>query len=144
MKPKNHRKGQTLLEVVIVLIILPLFISAIIRLAQVAIVRQRLLIAARHGVWLTSSERVKDSTVKKEILDFLSGGTPSLEKSRISVKIDKNEGTYRFDTVTVDYSIEVLQFSNNFFKPVGKETVKLSEKAVVANVSWSGTKPYGL
>ena len=140
---KSRRSGQAMAEMVVCLIVLPLFITAIVRFGQTLIIKQRLLMAAKHGVILRSTDQVSDRYVKSEIKKFLRDGTPKMESSYITIALSKT--TYfgnPISHVTVGYKIRVPKFSNNFFKPFSTEQVTLKEEAYCAHLRRLPGTPY--
>ncbi|MBU3956208.1 hypothetical protein KJ633_07075 [bacterium] len=130
-------------EMIICLIVLPLFITAIVRFGQTLIIQQRLLMAAKHGVILRSTNLVADTYVKSEIKKFLRDGTPKMESSKITISLSKI--TYfgnPISKVTVGYKIKVPKFSNNFFKPFSTEQITLKEDAYCAHLRRLPGTPY--
>jgi hypothetical protein len=144
VKPRriNNRNAQALVEFVISLIIIPIFFIGVVHLAQIVVVKIRLLQAARHGVWLVSTGRVSETTARREIEEFLDNGIPKLNRSNIrSVNFRMRQGAYSIDTVEINYRFRTFQFTDNFFKPLSYQDVTLQESASVGHVSLVGT-PY--
>jgi len=135
-------------EMVVCLIVLPLFIMAIVRFGQTLIIKQRLLMAAKHGVILRSTDQVSDRYVKSEIKKFLRDGKPKMESNKITIALSKT--TYfgnPISHVTVGYKIRVPKFNNNFgnfFKPFSTEEITLKEEAYCANFRRLPGKLYNL
>lgn len=142
MKPRKYPNGQALVEFVISLIVIPIFFFGIIHLTQLMMVRVRLLQAARHGAWLISTGRVSQTTVRQEIQEFLANGTPKLDRSKIrNISFSLRQGPHSLDTVTVEYELKTLGFTDNFFKPIAYTNYRLRESATVGHVCSAGT-PY--
>ena len=123
-----------MVEMIICLIVLPLFITGIIRFGQTLIVKQRLLMAAKHGAILRATNLVSDRYVKSEIRKFLADGKPKLERNKISIKLSKIIGPFGnpITKVEVGYKIKVPKFSESFFKPFKTEQITLKEYAYCA------------
>ncbi len=138
----KNKKGQALVEFVISLIIIPIFFIGVIHLAQIVIVKIRLVQAARHGVWLVSTGRVSQTNARREIEEFLDNGVPKLNRSNIrSINFRMRQGAYSIDTVEIQYRFRTFQFTDNFFRPLSYTDVNISESASVGHVSLVGT-PY--
>jgi len=140
---KSRRSGQAMAEMVVCLIVLPLFITAIVRFGQTLIIQQRLLMAAKHGVILRSTDQVSDRYVRSEIRSFLANGHPRMERGHITISLAKT--TYfgnPISHVTVGYRIRVPRFSNNFFQPFRTEQITLREEAYCAHLRRLPGTPY--
>ncbi|MFH1353407.1 MAG: TadE family protein [bacterium] len=139
----RSESGQAMVELIICLIVLPLFVTGIVRFGQTLIIQQRLLMAAKHGAILRSTDLVADTYVKSEIRKFLGDGKPKMESSQITVKLSKI--TYfgnPISEVEVGYKIKVPKFSNNFFQPFRTEQITLRESAFCANFRRLTGTPY--
>jgi len=140
---QSGRSGQAMAEMVICLIVLPLFITAIVRFGQTLIIQQRLLMAAKHGVILKSTNLVADTYVRSEVKKFLAEGTPKLDSGKITITFAK---TSRFGNpishVMVGYRIKVPKFSNSFFHPFSTEEIPLKEQAYCADFRRLPLDPY--
>ncbi|MBA3052157.1 MAG: TadE family protein [Candidatus Omnitrophota bacterium] len=140
---KSPRAGQAMAEMVICLIVLPLFITAIVRFGQTLIIQQRLLMAAKHGAILRSTNLVADTYVRGEVLHFLDRGTPKLERSRITISLAKTSYFGNpISHVTVGYRIRVPKFSKSFFQPFSTEEITLREEAYCADFRRLSGTPY--
>jgi len=133
--------GQAMIEMLICLIVLPLFITGIIRLGQTLIIKQRLLMAAKHGAILRSTDLVHDRFVRAEIRRFLGDGRPKMERNKITIGFSRVSGPFGnpISRVEVGYRIRVPVFSSssdaggNFFQPFQTEEITLRETAYCAN-----------
>jgi len=123
-----------MVEMIVCLIVLPLFITGIIRFGQTLIIKQRLLMAAKHGAILRATNLVSDRYVESEIKKFLADGTPKLERSKITIKLSKVSGPFGNPIAKAElgYRIRVPQFSESFFKPFQTEEITLRESAYCA------------
>lgn len=140
---KSPRAGQAMAEMVICLIVLPLFITAIVRFGQTLIIQQRLLMAAKHGAVLRSTNLVADTYVTSEVKKFLADGTPKLESGKITISLAKTSYFGNpISHVTVGYRIRVPKFSNNFFRPFSTEEITLKEQAYCADFRRLPGTPY--
>lgn len=141
--PTKSEKGQATAEMIICLIVLPLFITGIVRFGQTLIIMQRLLMAAKHGAILRSTDQISDTYVQSEIKKFLADGKPKIEGGKITIKLSKV--TYFGNPITrvqVGYKIKVPKFSNNFFQPFETEEITLEEQAYCAHFRRSPGTPY--
>ncbi|PKM99390.1 MAG: hypothetical protein CVU78_06600 [Elusimicrobia bacterium HGW-Elusimicrobia-2] len=146
---KSPRSGQAMAEMVICLIVLPLFIMAIVRFGQTLIIQQRLLMAAKHGVILRSTNLVADTYVTSEVRRFLAEGTPKLESGKITISLAKTSYFGNpISHVTVGYRIRVPVFGGssggNFFQPFRSEEITLREEAYCADFRRLPGKLYSL
>ncbi len=138
----SKNSGQTLVEFVISLIVIPIFFVGIVHLTQVLMVRIRLVQAARHGVWLISTGRVSDAVARQEITDFLATGFPRLQRRNITIRpFIRRQVPFSLDTVEIEYNLRTFQFTDNFFRPLTFADYRIRESATVGNVSQIG-RPY--
>jgi len=141
-KLRSRLSGQAMAEMVICLIVLPLFITAIVRFGQTLIIKQRLLMAAKHGVILRSTNQISDRYVRSEVRKFLADGTPKMVRSKITVNFSRvSRFANPISKVNVGYRIRVPVFSNNFFQPFKTEEIVLSEEAYCADFRRINTPP---
>ncbi|MFH1957518.1 MAG: hypothetical protein ABIJ15_03490 [bacterium] len=135
-----------MVELIICLIVLPLFVTGIVRFGQTLIIQQRLLMAAKHGVILRSTNLVSDTEVRSEIRRFLSNtrSRPRMEGNRITIRLSRVSGPFGnpISRVEVGYRIRVPKFSNNFFQPFKTEQITLRESAFCANFRRLSGTPY--
>jgi hypothetical protein len=102
----RNKKGQALLEVVVFIIALTGLLSAIVTTTKWFLIRQKLLIAVRHGAMMYSSGHYQSDEVQVRIKRFLSTGHPALQAGAITVEVGRfaKRQSYHLDEIRVRYS----------------------------------------
>ncbi len=126
----KKREGQALVETIIIWPILLLLIVGIVQFAQISIAQQRMLMAARQGVWLLSRGQTDEDSIRNEVVNLLAGGSPALT-GNIEVEVSSGWGIVN-DRVTIRYMMDVIPL----LKPVLGERLELAEHCEVAGGTW--------
>jgi hypothetical protein len=93
-----NTKGQSLIELIMVLPLFIVFWAAIVWFTQAVIISIEMMHTARHGVFwlaynnnLTISREEETQLVRNECTEFLKHQAPSLEINRVSIEIEPGD-----------------------------------------------------
>lgn len=103
----TNRRGQALIESIIVIPVLLIVVTTIFWFSRVVLTRQQLLAAARYGTDLMVYTTLDEEAIRSEITDFLCTSKyegRTLDRARVDVKMKLE----RFPEITADNVISLL------------------------------------
>ena len=117
-------KGQSLIELILMLPVFIAFWAAMTWFAQALIISIELLHTARYGVFRLAyqtqpaSKRIQAETVRRECLDYLQNAAPQLRGSRIPVDVQVEPGdTWRaVGPESLKDVLQLISFTDNMEK----------------------------
>ena len=98
-------RGQATIETVAFFMTLTIMIVCLLGFTKWFLLRQKLLIGARHGALLYSSGRMTEEEVRQSLIKFFTTGSPTFSRGRLSIQI----GSYRPDPIATIAQLDIVK-----------------------------------
>jgi hypothetical protein len=129
--------GQALIETIVALLTVIGMVVCLLGFTKWMTVRQKMLIAVRHGALLYSSGRMTEEEVRTRLLRFLTNGSPALKQERLQIQIGRRrtflDTLLQLDIVKVRYTSESSWYALTHLNPT------VEEKCIIRHAA-----PYGI
>lgn len=114
----NKNRGSALVEFVITVGVLSIMLSLIFQFGKIFLIKERLQMAARYGVWLSKS----DENINSSVENFLTKETPSFSKNNFKILAGtKSLSAYypsKSYSVSISCEINPVKFLKNKFPKI--------------------------
>lgn len=102
-----NNRGQSLIEAALFFTVLAPLIGMLLGFTAWFQTREKLILAAWQGAQLYSSGCISPAEVDRQLREFLTTGTPMLDRTRIQIKLGRASGPsaiyYHLDKVSISY-----------------------------------------